>query len=156
MLCLGHRQRVVAHQRCAVAGLETAPTVRFGCVDPWVEGFQNGGAETWRWELSPQREMADHTPPDRLEPVRRLVAATKDPELRELVSATLDILEQDTKQVLDQTHIARDIAARTSAGDWFATTELREIKADAEFFLRTYKHQREELKGLKAALQSDG
>ena len=100
--------------------------------------------------------MADQTPPDRLEPVRRLVAATKDPELRELVSATLDILEQDTKQVLDQTHIARDIANRTSAGDWFATTELREIKADAEFFLRTYKHQREELKGLKAALDGDG
>ena len=99
--------------------------------------------------------MADQTPPDRLEPVRRL-AATKDPELRELVSATLDILEQDTKQVLDQTHIARDIANRTSAGDWFATTELREIKADAEFFIRTYKHQREELKGLRAALEGDG
>ncbi len=135
---------------------ETVPTVRLGLrFDPWVAGLQDAGAKTGRLELSPQREMADQTPPDRLEPVRRLVAATKDPELRELVAATLDILEQDTKLVLDQTHIARDIAARTSAGDWFATTELREIKADAEFFLRTYKHQREELKELKAALDGD-
>ena len=99
--------------------------------------------------------MADQSP-NRLEPVRRLVAAAEDPQLRELVVATLDILQEDTKLVIDQTHIARDIAARTSAGDWFATTELREIKADAEFFLRTYKHQREELKGLRAALEGDG
>ncbi len=99
--------------------------------------------------------MTDH-PPDRLEPVRRLLADTQDPKLRELVAATLDILVEDTKLVLDQTHIARDIAARTSAGDWFATTELREIMADADFFLRNYKQQREELKQLKAGLLADG
>lgn len=95
--------------------------------------------------------MADQTP-DRLEPVRRLVAAAEDPQLRELVAATLEILQEDTKLVLDQTHIARDIAARTSAGDWFSNTELREIGADAEFFLRNYKQQQEALQGLRDGL----
>ena len=98
--------------------------------------------------------MADQSP-DRLEPVRRLIAAAEDPQLRDLVAATLEILQEDTKLVLDQTHIARDIAARTSAGDWFANTELREIGADAEFFLRTYKRQQEELKGLQSSLRGD-
>jgi len=98
--------------------------------------------------------MADQSP-DRLEPVRRLVAAAEDPQLRELVAATLGILQEDTKLVIDQTHIARDIAARTSSGDWFSNTELREIGADAEFFLRNYKQQQEALKGLQAALRGD-
>jgi hypothetical protein len=98
--------------------------------------------------------MADQSP-DRLEPVRRLVGAAEDPQLRELVAATLDILQEDTKLVIDQTHIARDIAARTSSGDWFSNTELREIGADAEFFLRNYKQQQEALKSLLAALRGD-
>ncbi|MDE0828130.1 MAG: hypothetical protein OSB03_02910 [Vicinamibacterales bacterium] len=98
--------------------------------------------------------MADQSP-NRLEPVRRLVAAAEDPQLRELVAATLDILQEDTKLVIDQTHIARDIAARTSSGDWFSNTELREIGADAEFFLRNYKQQQEALKSLLAALRGD-
>jgi hypothetical protein len=98
--------------------------------------------------------MADQSP-NRLEPVRRLVAAAEDPQLRELVVATLDILQEDTKLVIDQTHIARDIAARTSSGDWFSNTELREIGADAEFFLRNYKQQQEALKSLLAALRGD-
>lgn len=99
--------------------------------------------------------MADLTP-DRLEPVRRLIAATENSELRALVAATVEILAEDTKLVVDQTYIARDIAARTSAGDWFSNTELREIAADAEFFLRNYKRQREELQQLKATLDGDG
>ena len=99
--------------------------------------------------------MADQSP-DRLDPVRRLVAAAGDSQLRELVAATLDILQEDTKLVLDQTHIARDIAARTSAGDWFSTTELREVAADAQFFLRNYKQQQEALKELRTALRDDG
>ncbi|MDA1095171.1 MAG: hypothetical protein O3A25_18180 [Acidobacteria bacterium] len=97
--------------------------------------------------------MADTTP-DRLEPVRRLIAAAEDSELRELVAATLEILAEDTKLVIDQTHIARDIAARTAAGGWFANTELREIRADAEFFLRKYKQQRDELQQLTATLHN--
>ncbi|MEE2792017.1 MAG: hypothetical protein VX453_10320 [Acidobacteriota bacterium] len=89
---------------------------------------------------------------DRLEPLRRLVEAADDPQTLKLVQAVVDILEQDTARVLDQTHIARDIAGRTKAGDWFGNTELAEVLADADYFLRLYKQQRDGLGDLKAAL----
>lgn len=91
--------------------------------------------------------------PDRLDPVRQLAAGIDDRRLLELLAALLEVIAQDTAQVLDQTSIARDIADRTSAGDWFANTELREIKADAEYFLLMYKQQRDEIARLRAALQ---
>ena len=89
---------------------------------------------------------------DRLEPLRRLVEAATDPQTLELVQAVVDILEKDTARVLDQTHIARDIAGRTKAGDWFGNTELAEVLADADYFLRFYKQQRDGIGGLKAVL----
>lgn len=91
---------------------------------------------------------------DRLAPLRQLAAATDDPPLLDLVTATLEILEEDTARVLDQTHIARDIAARTKAGDWFGNTELAEILSDADHFLRLYKQQRDGLSQIKTALRA--
>ena len=91
---------------------------------------------------------------DRLAPLRQLAAATDDPPLLDLVTATLEILEQDTARVLDQTYIARDIAARTKAGDWFGNTELAEILSDADYFLRLYKQQRDGLGQIKTALRA--
>ena len=96
--------------------------------------------------------MADeqHT---RLEPLLRLAEATDDPQLLDLVIATVEVLAKDTAQVLDQTHIARDIAGRTKAGDWFGNTELTEIIDDADYLLRVYKRQREEVGQLQATLR---
>ena len=71
----------------------------------------------------------------------------------DLVIDTVEVLEKDTALVLDQTHIARDIAARTKAGDWFGNTELTEIMSDADYFVRVYKQQREEIRQLKATLR---
>ena len=90
---------------------------------------------------------------DRLEPLRRLAEATGDTGVLDLVIATVEVLEKDTALVLDQTHIASDIAARTKAGDWFGNTELTEIMSDADYFLRVYKQQREEIGQLKATLR---
>ena len=96
--------------------------------------------------------MADKGP-DRLVPLRELTSSIDERRLLELVDATLEVLEKDTAQVLDQTNIARDIAGRTAAGDWIANTELREIRADADYFLEMYRHQREEITQLKAAVR---
>ena len=90
---------------------------------------------------------------DRLEPLRQLVEMTDDIRVLDLVIATVDVLEKDTALVLDQTHIARDIAARTKAGDWFGNTELTEIMSDADYFVRVYKQQREQVGQLKATLR---
>ena len=68
----------------------------------------------------------------RLNPLRHLAETTDDIAVLDLVIATVAIVEKDTALVLDQTHIARDIAARTKAGDWFGNTELTEIVAGAE------------------------
>ncbi len=92
--------------------------------------------------------------PDRLDPVRQLADEISDRGSLELLAALLEVIAQDTAQVVDQTNIARDIAVRTSAGDWFSTTELREIKTDAEYFLQIYKTQRDEIAQLRAALQA--
>ena len=89
----------------------------------------------------------------RLDPLRQLAEATDDTRVLDLVIATVEILEKDTALVLDQTHIARDIAARTKAGDWFGNTELTEIMSDADYFLRVYKQQREEIGQLQATLR---
>ena len=96
--------------------------------------------------------MADeqHT---RLEPLQQLAEATDDPRVLDLVIATVEVLAKDTSLVLDQTHIARDIAGRTKAGDWFGNTELTEIISDADYLLRVYKRQREEIGALKTALR---
>ena len=96
--------------------------------------------------------MADN-PDDRLEPLRQLVAVTSDPAVLDLVIATVEIIEKDTALVLDQTHIARDVAARTKAGDWFPNTELTEIMTDADYFLKVYKQQREGIGQLKASVR---
>ena len=90
---------------------------------------------------------------DRLEPLRQLAEATDDIRVLDLVIATVDVLKKDTALVLDQTHIARDIAARTKAGDWFGNTELTEIMSDADYFVRVYKQQREAIGQLQAALR---
>lgn len=96
--------------------------------------------------------MTDKSP-DRLVALHQLASSIDERRLLELVDATLDVLEKDTAQVLDQTNIARDIAGRTAAGDWIANTELREIQADAAYFLEMYKHQRQEITQLKAAVR---
>ena len=88
----------------------------------------------------------------RLDPLRQLAEATDDPGVLDLVIATVELLAKDTAQVLDQTHIARDIAGRTKAGDWFGNTELTEIVTDADYLLRVYKQQREEIGQLKTTL----
>ena len=90
---------------------------------------------------------------DRLGPLRQLVEATDDLRVLDLVIETVEVLEKDTALVLDQTHIARDIAARTQAGDWFGNTELTEIMSDADYFVRVYKQQREEIRQLQATLR---
>ena len=89
----------------------------------------------------------------RLEPLRQLAEASDDVRLLDQVMATVEVLEKDTALVLDQTFAAREMAARTKAGDWFANTELTEIMTDADHFLRIYKQQREEIGELKAVLQ---
>jgi hypothetical protein len=91
--------------------------------------------------------------PNRLEPLRQLAEASDDTRLLDQVMATVEVLEKDTALVLDQTHIARDMASRTKAGDWVGNTELAEIMADADHFLRVYKQQRKEIGRLKATLQ---
>ena len=96
--------------------------------------------------------MADERQ-DRLEPLRQLAEAIDDTRVLDLVIATVEILEKDTALVLDQTHIARDITARTKAGDWFGNTELTEIMSDADYFVRVYKQQREEIGQLQATLR---
>ena len=90
---------------------------------------------------------------DRLEPLRQIAETTDDTRVLDLVIATVEVLEKDTALVLDQTHIARDIAARTKAGDWFGNTELTEVVSDADYFLRVYKQQREEIGQLKTTLR---
>ena len=96
--------------------------------------------------------MADdqHT---RLEPLRQLAETPDDPRVLDLVLATLEVLAKDTALVLEQTNIARDIAGRTKAGDWFGNTELTEIMSDADYLLRVYKQQREEIGQLKTTLR---
>ena len=89
---------------------------------------------------------------NRLEPLRQLAETTDDARVLDLVIATVEILKKDTALVLDQTHIARDIAARTKAGDWFGNTELTEIVSDADYFVRVYKQQRDEIGQLQAPL----
>lgn len=113
---------------------------------------------TWNGVLLVRREwwisrMAE-TSNDRLGPLRQLVEATDDSQVLELLNSTVQVLEEDTARLLDQTHIARDIAARTKAGDWFGNTELGEILQDADHFLRLYKRQREGLAELKSLLRS--
>ena len=89
----------------------------------------------------------------RLNPLRHLAETTDDIGVLDLVIATVTIIEKDTALVLDQTHIARDVAARTKAGDWFGNTELTEIMSDADYFVRVYKQQREEIGQLQAMLR---
>ena len=89
----------------------------------------------------------------RLEPLLELAETLDDPRVLDLVIATVEVLAKDTAQVLDQTHIARDIAGRTKAGDWFGNTELTEIMEDADYLLRVYKQQREEVGQLQARLR---
>ncbi len=96
--------------------------------------------------------MADEQD-DRLGPLRQLAEATEELRVLDAVIATVEVLEKDTTLVLDQTNIARDIAARTKAGDWFGNTELTEILSDADHFLRVYKQQREGLGRLKTELR---
>ena len=90
---------------------------------------------------------------NRLEPLRQLAETTDDTRVLDLVIATVEILKKDTALVLDQTHIARDIAARTKGGDWFGNTELTEIVSDADYFVRVYKQQRDEIGQLQATLR---
>ena len=96
--------------------------------------------------------MADERD-NRLEPLRQRAETTDDTRVLDLVIATVEILKKDTALVLDQTHIARDIAARTKAGDWFGNTELTEIVSDADYFVRVYKQQRDEIGQLQATLR---
>ncbi len=96
--------------------------------------------------------MADQ-PDTRLASLRQLAEATGDLRLLDLVIATVEVLEQDTGLLLDQIHIARDLAARTKAGEWFGNTELTEIMSDADHFLLVYKRQREEIGRLKVELR---
>ena len=90
---------------------------------------------------------------DRVGPLRRLVDAVEDSDTLDLVHAVFELLEQDTSRVIDQTHIARDIAGRTKAGDWFGNTELAEVLSDADYFLRVYKQQRDDIGELKGVLR---
>ncbi len=89
---------------------------------------------------------------DRLAPLRELAETIDDPHQLALVSAVAAIVEQDTALVIEQTHGAQDIAARTKAGAWIGNTDLVEMLDDAAHFLRRYKRQREEIGGIKAAL----
>lgn len=91
---------------------------------------------------------------DRLAALRELAETLDDPGQLALVSAVLEVVEQDTALVLDQTHAAQDIVARTKAGAWIGNTELAEILDDAVHFLKRYKHQREELGRIREALQA--
>ncbi len=91
---------------------------------------------------------------DRLAPLRELAETLDDPRQIALVSAVVAMVEQDTALVLDQTHAAQDIAARNRAGAWIGNTELAEILDAAAHHLRRYKRQREEIGGIKAALQA--
>lgn len=91
---------------------------------------------------------------DRLAALRELAETLDDPRQLALVSAVLEVVEQDTALVLDQTHAAQDIAARTKAGAWIGNTELAEILDDAVHFLKRYKHQREELGRIREALRA--
>ena len=90
---------------------------------------------------------------DRLEPLRQLAETADDTRVLDLLIATVEVLEKDTALVIDQTHIARDVAARTKAGDWFGNTELTEIMSDADYFLGVYKRQRKEIGQLQATLR---
>ena len=90
---------------------------------------------------------------NRIGPLRRLVDAVEDSDTLDLVQAVVEVLEQDTSRVIDQTHIARDIAGRTKAGDWFGNTELAEVLSDADYFLRVYKQQRDDIGDLKTVLR---
>ena len=91
---------------------------------------------------------------DRLAPLRELAETLDDAHQLALVSAVVAIVEQDTSLVLDQTHGAQDIAARTKAGAWIGNTDLVEILDDAAHFLRRYKQQRDEIGRIKTALQA--
>ena len=91
---------------------------------------------------------------DRLAPLRELAETLDDPQQLALVSAVVAMVEQDTALVLEQTHAAQDIAARNRAGAWIGNTELAEILDAAAHYLRRYKPQREEIAGIKAALQA--
>ena len=91
---------------------------------------------------------------DRLAPLRELAETLDDPHQLALVSAVVALVEQDTSLVLDQTHGAQDIAARTKAGAWIGNTDLVEILDDAAHFLRRYKRQRDEIGRIKTALQA--
>lgn len=91
---------------------------------------------------------------DRLAPLRELAETLDDPHQLALVSAVVALVERDTALVLEQTHAAQDIAARNRAGAWIGNTELAEILDAAAYHLRGYKRQREEIGGIKAALQA--
>ena len=91
---------------------------------------------------------------DRLAPLRELAETLDDPHQIALVSAVAGLVEQDTALVLEQTHAAQDIAARNRAGAWIGNTELAEILDAAAYHLRRYKRQREEIGGIRAALQA--
>jgi hypothetical protein len=93
------------------------------------------------------------TAQDRLAPLRQLIEATDDPGLLDLVIGVVDVIEEDTALVIDRTHVSRDIAARTKAGDWFGNTELSEILADADHVLPSYKQQRSGILELKGTLR---
>ena len=98
--------------------------------------------------------MADERP-DRLAPLRELTEAADDTRVLDLLAAIADVLEKDTALILEQVHIARDIAARTKAGDWFGNTELAEIMSDADHFLGVYKQQREGIRQMQEAMQAE-
>ena len=91
---------------------------------------------------------------DRLAPLRELAETLDDPHQLALVSAVVAMVEEDTALVLDQTHAAQDIAARNKAGAWIGNTELGEILDAAAHYARRYKRQREDIRGIKAAIQT--
>ena len=91
---------------------------------------------------------------DRLAPLRELAESLDDPRQVALVSAVVALIAEDTALVLEQTHAAQDIAARNRAGAWIGNTELAEILDAAAHHLRRYKRQREEIGGIKTALQA--
>ena len=91
---------------------------------------------------------------DRLAPLRELAETLDDPRQVALVSAVVALIAEDTALVLEQTHAAQDIAARNRAGAWIGNTELAEILDAAAHHLRRYKRQREEIGGIRAAIQA--
>ncbi len=91
---------------------------------------------------------------NRLAPLRELAETLDDPRQIALVSAVAALVAEDTALVLEQTHAAQDIAARNRAGAWIGNTELAEILDAAAHYLRRYKRQREEIGGIRAALQA--